>query len=328
MKDDGQTPDAGNSLAAYTQAEVHITPQVDIVGGLRVTNDKKSGRFVTTTTLLDPPYNATRLSYSAGVNYKPTDDVLLYGKFSNAFVAGGFSGPVSYLPEIANSWEAAIKSNWLDHRFRVNLAVFDVKYKDLQTAQFGTTVGHPEVSLVVADLGDQRAKGFELETTTVPVKGLTLGAAAGYTDVHFTRLNPVISQLGVPVTLNNYKPTLQPDWTANLSAQYYTPEFFGNSRMSFRIDGSWRSKVRIIGYEVLRVLPQYTSVNYAPATWLVNGRIALENIKLPIGEGQIAVWAKNLTNDRSITFPDVFGFIGATEWQAARTFGLEISFKY
>jgi iron complex outermembrane receptor protein len=316
------------SLAAYAQAELHATSKVDIVGGLRVTNDKKSGRLVTNSTLLNTPYDATRLSGSAGINYKPTRDVLVYAKFANAFVAGGFSGPVNYLPEIANSWEAGIKSDWFDHRFRANLAVYDVKYKDLQTAQSGSTVGHPEVSLVVADLGDQRAKGFELETTTVPTKGVTLGAALGYTDVKFTRINPIISQLGVPATLDNYKPTLQPKWTANLSGEYVTPVLFDEARMTFRIDASWRSSSRVLGYAVLRALPQYASVADAPPTWLVNGRISLDNFKLPVGRGQIAVWAKNLTNDRSITFPDVFGFIGATEWQAARTFGLDVTFKY
>ena len=318
----------GKSLAGYGQAELHATSKVDIVGGLRVTNDKKSGRFVTTQTFVNTPYNATRLSYSAGVNYKPSRDILIYGKYSDAFVAGGFAGPVNYKPEVAKSWEAGIKSDWFDHRLRANLALFDVKYTDLQTAQSGSTVQHPEISLVVADLGDERAKGFELETTAVPIRGLTLGASLGYTDVKFTRVNPILVELGVASTVDNFKPTLQPKWTSNLSAEYDTQPIFGDARMTFRLDASWRSKERIIGYEVLRALPQYDSIDDAPATWLVNGRIALENIKMPIGEAQVALWVKNLTNDKSITFPDNFGFIGSTEWQAARTFGVDFSFKY
>lgn len=318
----------GKSLAAYGQAELHATDQIDIVGGLRVTNDKKSGRFVSSQTVVNTPYNATRLSYSAGVNYKPSRDILIYGKFSDAFVAGGFAGPVNYKPEVAKSWEAGIKSDWFDHRLRANLALYTVKYSDLQTAQSGITVGHPEISLVVADLGDERAKGFELETTAMPIRGLTLGAAVGYTDIKYTRVNPILVELGVPSTLENFKPTLQPKWTTNLSAEYDTPPVFGDARMSFRVDAAWRSKERIIGYEVLRALPQYDSIDDAPATWLVNGRIALENIKLPVGEGQIALWVKNLTNDKSITFPDNFGFLGSTEWQAARTYGVDVSFKY
>jgi iron complex outermembrane receptor protein len=319
---------AGRSLAAYGQAEVHATSQIDIVGGIRVTNDKKSGRFVSTTTIVNTPYDDTRISYSAGVNYKPTPDVMIYGKYSDAFVAGGFAGPVNYKPEIAKSWEAGVKSDWFNHQLRANLALFDVKYTDLQTAQSGSTVGHPEVSLVVADLGDERAKGFELETTAVPMRGVTLGAAVGYTDVKFTRVNPILTELGVASTLENFKPTLQPKWTTDLSAEYDTPPIFGDARMTFRLDASWRSKERVIGYAVLRALPQYDSIDDAPATWNLNGRIALERIRLPVGEGQIALWVKNLTNDRSLSFADNFGFIGSTEWQAARTFGMDVTFQY
>lgn len=316
------------SLAAFAQAEVHITSQIDLVGGVRVTNDKKSGRYVTTDTIYNTPYNDTRVSYSAGVNYKPTRDILIYGKYSNAFVAGGFAGPIPYKPEIAKSWEAGIKSDWFDRRLRANLAVFDVKYTDLQTAQAGITLGDPAIGLAVADLGDERAKGFELETTAVPIDGLTLGAAVGYTDVKLTRVNPIISELGVPATLDNFKQTLQPKWTANLSAEYDTQPVWNDARMTFRLDASWHSKERIVGYAVLRDIPAYDSINDLSATWLLNGRVALEDIKLPMGQAQIALWAKNLTNNKSFTFPENFGFIASTEWQAARTFGVDISLKY
>ena len=323
------------SLAAYAQAELHLTRQVDLVGGLRVTNDKKSGEYDGTPTAENPsgvivniPYNDTRLSYSAGVNYKPTRDILIYGKYSDAFVAGGFAGPIPYKAEVAKSWEAGIKSDWFDHRLRANLALFDVKYTDLQTAQGGITLGRPDIGLVVADLGDLRAKGFELETNAVPIKNVTLGAALGYTDTKFTRLNPIITQLGVETTLDNYKDTLQPKWTANLSAEYDTEPVLGDARMTFRLDASLHSKETIVGYDVLRAIPAYDSINDLKATWLLNGRIALENIRLPMGEGQIALWAKNLTNNKSFTFPENFGFIASTEWQAARTFGVDISFKY
>jgi iron complex outermembrane recepter protein len=98
--------------------------------------------------------------------------------------------------------------------------------------------------------------------------------------------------------------------------------------MTFRLDAAWHSKERIIGYAVLRALPVYDSIDDAPATWNLNGRIALENVRLPYGQAQIALWVKNLTNDKSITFPDNFGFIGSTEWLAARTFGVDVSFRY
>ena len=324
---------AETSLAAYAQAEVHATSQIDVVGGIRVTNDKRTGSYYTGgPEIVYNPYNATRPSYSIGVNYKPDRDVLLYAKYATAFVAGGSSGTVTYNPEKAYSWEAGIKSDWLDHRLRLNLAAFTVKYVDVQTSQSGVNVGVPDIALVVSDLYDARAKGFEFEGTYVPVNGVTLGASLGYTDLHFLRLIPQaipIAPLGVPITTSNFLPTLQPKWTADLNARYESPPVIGNARMTFQINASWRDKELTDGYTVYQAIPQFSSIQYAPATWLVNGRIGLEHITLPIGEGEIAVWAKNLTNDRSITFPDILGgFVAGTEYQAARTFGIDLNFTY
>jgi iron complex outermembrane receptor protein len=309
-----------------------VTSQIDLVGGLRVTNDKRSGFYHTAVDTINAPYNATKPSYSIGVNYKPDRDVLLYAKYSTAFVAGGTSGTVTYQPENAYSWEAGIKSDWFDHRLRANLAAFTVKYTNVQTSQSGVNVGVPDIALVVSDLYDERAKGFELETTAVPFRGATLGASLGYTDVKFLRLIPQaipVTALGVPISLSNFFPTLIPKWTAELSAQYETPPVLGDSRMTFQLNASWRDKELTDGYAVYQTLPQFSSVMYAPATWLVNGRISLDHIKLPYGEGQVAIWAKNLTQDRSITFPDILGgFVAGTEFQAARTFGVDVSFKY
>ncbi len=60
----------------------------------------------------------------------------------------------------------------------------------------------------------------------------------------------------------------------------------------------------------------------------MNARVSLDHIKLPVGEGQIALWAKNLNNAKESVFPDIFGFVGVTEFQPARTFGVDINFKY
>ena len=266
------------------------------------------------------------------MNYKPTKDVLLYAKYSTAFVAGGTSGTVVYDPEKAYSWEAGIKSDWFDHRLRANLAAFTVKYKNVQTAQSGLNVGVPEIALVVSDLYDERAKGFELETTAVPLRGVTLGASLGYTDVKILRIIPQVvpvSVLGVPISLSNFFPTLQPKWTADLSAQYQTRPVLAGSEVTFQINAAWRDKELTDPYAIDQAVPQFASITYAPATWLLNARVALDHLRLPYGEGRIAIWAKNLTNDRSITFPDIAGgFIASTEFQAARTFGVDVGFKY
>ncbi len=317
------------SIAGYAQAEAHITSQVDVVAGVRETDDGKSGTFLGSLGLLKFSYRSTQPSFTGGVNYKPTEDVLLYGKYSTAFVSGGAAGPITFKPEKAKSWEVGLKSDWLNKRLRANLALYDVFYTDLQAAQAGITLGHPEVGLAVADQGNSRAKGVEFESTAVPYRGVTLGAAVGYTDVAFSTVNPVLGVLGIPGTVANFRPTLQPKWTTDLSAEYDTPTLPWGTRITFRVDGSWRAKELTDSYTALWTLPQYASLTYSPATWLVNARIGVEQIKLPYGEAKIAVWGRNLTDARQITFPDILGaFIGSTEWQAARTVGVDLIYNY
>ena len=218
---------------------------------------------------------------------------------------------------------------------RANLSVYSVLYRHIQAASAGINVGHPELGLVVVDQGNVRAKGFEFESTLMPIAGLTLGASLGYTDVKDTYDNPLSGQgasdsTGTfqPATLNNFFPTLQPKWTTNLSAEYDTQPIFGDATMTFRVDASWRDKELTDPFLAYQQMPQYAALTYSPATWLVNTRVSLDHVKLPVGEVSIALWAKNLTDAKESVFPDIFGFLGVTEFQPARTFGVDVNFKF
>ncbi|MDR2858120.1 MAG: hypothetical protein LBV50_09770, partial [Novosphingobium sp.] len=76
-------------------------------------------------------------------------------------------------------------------------------------------------------------------------------------------------------------------------------------------------------------IPQFQSLEFLPATWLLGGRMALEDVPLPAGRVTLAAWVKNLTDARQITFSDVFAsFVASARFQQARTFGLDVSFRY
>src|SRR4029077_13892514 len=121
---EGTSYNRAHSLAGYTQAEVEIAPLLELVGGIRVTRDDKSGTFVSGGTYVPGPggsfttgtfinqvnssfdYGKTKTTYSAGVNYKPSDYSLIYGKYSTGYVSGGSVGAVAFAPETVGSWEA------------------------------------------------------------------------------------------------------------------------------------------------------------------------------------------------------------------------------
>ena len=311
------------SSAFYTQAEFHVLPNLDVVGGYRLTDDEKSGIGYVGTLTTNFSYSKTKPSYLLSVNYRPLAGILTYAKYSNGFVSGGAVGPVVFQPETVHSWEIGMKSDLLDKRLRLNLAAFTADYKNLQTVDTGINVGHPELGTVVVDQGNEKAKGVEGEFTFLPARGLSFNGGFGYTDVRFTSLNPLYG------TVDTFLPTLRPKWTANLAGQYQTEPLFDEARLTVRIDADWHSRIRTYGYLPIPAIA--APIAFQPAAWIVNGRLALQDIRLKQGNLEVALWARNITNNRDVLFPIAFGnppYLTATNYQQARTFGLDVIYNY
>ena len=115
---------------------------------------------------------------------------MLYAKYSRSYVSGGQIATLTWKPEFAKSWEAGVKTTLLDGKLRANLAVFSVTYENLQFAKAGSAFALVPAlcllpTLVVGSRSPARARGFELELTAAPTRGLTLGANLGYTDFKY-----------------------------------------------------------------------------------------------------------------------------------------------
>jgi iron complex outermembrane receptor protein len=329
------------SLAAYAQAEVHISPQLDLVGGIRLTRDKKTGSLVygsgNALTTVPFSYKKTKPNYLLGVNYKPTDDILLYGKFSTAFVSGGSVSGLVFEPETATSWEAGVKADLFDRKLRTNLALYHVTYKNFQTAQSGsnfpflfTTPPYPPgfsslVGLIIVPQGGPvKAKGFEFEATAAPVRGLTIGGSLSYMDTKFEDVNPaLLLQQG-----GDYQPALRAKWTGGLWGQFETQPIAGDMTFMARVDGQWHSKFWMSQNRV-NLVPAFKGIDTVSASWNVNARAALRNIQLGPIQTEFAVWARNLTQNREATFAlQQFGAFGSANYVPARTFGADLSIEF
>jgi iron complex outermembrane receptor protein len=317
------------SLAGYVQAELHATSQLDIVGGFRVTQDKKSGRFVygTEPALSELPftYEKTKPNYMIGVNYKPTDNMLLYGKYSTAFVSGGSVAGIAFEPETAKSWEAGFKASWLDNHLQTNLALYHVTYDNFQVAVGGNgfigLIPNAEfISTFIYPIGGPvKSKGFEFDATALLARHLTAGGSLGYSKTTFSDVDPIlVAQAG-----GEYLPTLRPEWTGNLFGQYETDPLSGNATLMGRIDATYRGKMRFDAISN-RNVPALAPLEYADAAWVVNARLALRHLSMGPLDAELAVWAKNLFDDRTATYGFFQAGFGSATFQPARTFGAEL----
>ena len=313
---------ASKSYAAYVQAEVHVTPQVDVVGGYRLTKDDKSGINFVAGNAFPFTYSKTKPSYLLGANYKPTEGVLLYGKYATGFVAGGTTSTITFEPETVKSWEGGVKADLLSRRLRVNLAAFTAKYKNLQAVSGGSflPVPRPELGTIVVTQGDFKTKGVEAEVTVAPARGVSLNGSLGYTDWTLSNLNPILGQMAT------YRPNYRAHWTGAASAQYESEPLFGEATLMARVDGNWRSKMRMLSQFPTQA--GYESFDFSPAGWVVNGRLALRNIKLSRGDLEVAVWGRNIFDSKRPMFPLDLNFSGLGVYESARTFGLDVIYNY
>lgn len=199
------------SVALFLEANYEVTDRIDIWANLRYTRDRKSIDFAQEFTDecpvacgeifaaffggLDPVIlgehtsrTFSNVSPGGGVNFQVSDNFLAYAKVVTGFKAGGFnaiSGSVEYLPfdeEKTISYEIGAKSDWLDHRLRVNVAAFFQKRKD--TLVRITDPVMPIQALGV-NAGEIENKGFEVEVVARPVGGLQIQTAFGYLDATF-----------------------------------------------------------------------------------------------------------------------------------------------
>ncbi|UAJ09079.1 TonB-dependent receptor [Glacieibacterium megasporae] len=283
---------------------------------------------------------------TAGVEWQPSRNLLLYYTYSEGFKAGSpenAAGSTTIIdPETIKNHEVGIKATvarWLT----VNLAGYSYVLNGLQLNK--TIAGGPTgYTTIFQNAAKTRAKGFELETTARPVQGLTLSGAVSYTDSHFVDyptldpLNPANVSGGTPYNaVTNPNPTAfgapgsgniqlagnptrnSPRWAANAHAAYELQVAGLHGSVTPSLDVSYKGKTYFSEFKRdIESSNAYTMVD-ASLTYARDG----DHIT-------VQAWVKNL-NDvfrPSSTFALATGrLIGAT-YLPPRTFGGTIGYKF
>lgn len=342
----GRTRNEVTSLAGYAQFEYHPNDQLNFIAGGRITQDEKDGSLFyganlsSAMLLVAPTYKQSKFTYLIGANYNITRDMMFYAKYSTGYISGGSTSGIVYEPETVKSWEAGAKATLFNRKLQANLAVYHAKYSRLQGANSTTTPGMAEVVNDItgdpnrADVvttftfnnGDLRARGFEFDLTAAPAHGVSLGGSLGYNDSEYTRASPLL----LATNGGTYKPIFTPDWTANIWAQFDTPPVFGeDAYLSFRADARWQSEML---FNANPDKPQYSTwgrgLDRVSDYWIVNGRISLRDLDLGGVNTELAVWGRNLADNKSASYALDLGVIGALNFIPARSYGLDLTIKY
>jgi iron complex outermembrane receptor protein len=169
------------------------------------------GRYYTCTTKAD------EWSPRASLNMRWNDDVFEYLQWSRGFESGGINGrPTSvaeiadYKPEYLNSTELGLKTLLLDHRLRLNTAIFYDKYSDIQVL---LTEG---ASVVIQNAAKATVYGLEEDVQAAVTTHWSLQGSLGYLHNEYNNWSD---------SLGSYtwrKLQDAPEWTANIASAYET----------------------------------------------------------------------------------------------------------
>ena len=195
------------TAAAFGQLGYNFGNGWKVTGGVRYLNDDKSGTKDVTclddggdgacvTPLRGPVGTHWNVSYGdtwdavtgqGNVEYRINDSALVYASIAQGFKGGGWdfipptpeAAQISFDPEKVTNYELGLKSDLFGQRLRVNTAVFEMDYKDLQAQRTDLTC----LCLITSNAGSARIRGVEFEVAAAATDGLTLNAA-------FTALDP------------------------------------------------------------------------------------------------------------------------------------------
>jgi iron complex outermembrane receptor protein len=230
--DDHQTTD---DYAFFAHGIYHVTDALLLTAGVRYTNDSKhavvgvTNRYTNVGDFSVPvDVHASRWNPMVELSYQFTPDVMAYALYSTGFRGGGFSPrpanalqPVPFGPEDVTSYEAGVKSEWFEHRLRLNADLFWMEDKGQQN--FKTDVDSSGATWFhELNAGNSTNKGFEIELAARPIEGLQIDSSLGY--LHYELHNDIQSQTTLICTHFSdgslCPQTRAPKWTFSFGAQY------------------------------------------------------------------------------------------------------------
>ncbi|KRA56235.1 TonB-dependent receptor [Caulobacter sp. Root655] len=266
-----------DAYALFGEATYALSDRFSVTGGLRWTNEKKDFVFDNKVLNLagqvvgqsiagqaDKIFSSITPKLSAQVQWTP--DVLQYVTWSKGFKSGGFDNRATRLdlatrpfaPENVDTYETGLKTELLDHRARVNLAVFYNDYKDLQVSY--SDPAYPGNS-VRANAGKAHTYGVELESDVRATERLSLQASAGYL---FAVYDKYKNAGGIGVDADGHRLLNSPRWSLSGGLTYDVPvEIPGSIRVG--VNAQYQTKTYFNALQ----RPQ----DQAPAQTFVNGTV-------------------------------------------------------
>ena len=302
-------------LALFGRVSKDLTEKLTATAGLRLDHASASGSQIYTqsmgTTLYAQDITDTEVLPMASLSWKFSPDAMGYLTFSTGWMAGGYDVysatnqlNFAYAPEYTRNYEAGIKTAFFDNRLRADFSVFytDITDKQIREEVAGGSVG----TWKITNAANAHTQGVELELRALPVQGLEVFAALGYTEAEIDDWTGILNG-----TAKDYSGCTLP-WAPALTA---------NAGFSYTHESGWYGTANVFWAG-----RQY----FDAANTLEDDGYALVNLKAGYrwGRWDVAVWCKNLFDEEYAQKMVASSGYTLVEDGAPRTLGVTLCWRW
>jgi iron complex outermembrane receptor protein len=322
--------------AVFGQLEYDMSDRMVVTAGLRYSDDSKdysAERSVTPFGGANFPLTFVsvsddQVSGDLSLNYTINNDVSIYGRYAHGFRAPSIQGRVLFSDAITtadsetiDSFEVGVKSQLMDNRLRLNVAVYTLEISDQQLTA-GSGVANANV-LINAD--STTGSGVEVDAELAATENLMLSLGVSFNQTEIddpalsvlpcgagcTVLDPAGSFPG-SVSIDGNDLPRAPEWMYNFMARYNMP--LSNGDLYFQTDWVYRSDFSMF---------LYNSAEFHADSFLEGGL----NIGYVTERWEVGVYGRNITDElkliAAIDFNNLEGIINEQ-----LTYGIEATFRF
>lgn len=243
-----QSDNANNeveNIAVFGSIGYDLTERLTATAELRVAEDKLSLVGGNSNAALNETYDSTNPRFT--LDYRATDDLLLYGVVARGNKPGGFNfddrlpdSLVAFDEEESWSYEVGLKATLLDQRMTFDFSAYYIDWSGQQLTQNFLPDTGPPFSFV-DNAGSLDIYGIEAEVMMALTPNWRIRGSYAFTDAEFTEgTDSELGALTGDPSLDGRRPPNTAEHMASLISDYRFD--FGNGMSGFlSVDASFRS---------------------------------------------------------------------------------------
>jgi iron complex outermembrane receptor protein len=278
-----------------------------------------------TSAIFEDSLKDDNLSGKLGLDWTPTDNLLVYASYSTGFKSGGYNGASysswsqlePYKAEKLTAYELGVKTTFIDDRMRLNGALFSYDYKDKQNiGQVADDVFGLLTQIV--NVEDSAVWGADAELEWQATQDLYFRISGAWLETEVKK-HSAIDTVGVPTDFEGESLAQTPKWQFSGMAEYRT-DITEHLYIRAGADFSYSDE-----YQSALSSPDTADLLYVESYTVFNGRVGIGSND---DRWELMLWAKNLSDEYYYTSANISDDYWFRTPGRPLTWGLRLNVNY